>query len=107
MKEEEKIIKNTIKRTKEYDRTLSPYACKTSECQKLRKEESEHEEFDIRWPFEEDIDRILYCKSYQRYTDKTQALSFFQSAHTFNPCSMGFTYCQTNRKRFEFKFRFN
>ena len=81
MKEEEKIIKNTIKRTKEYDRTLSPYACKTSECQKLRKEESEHEEFDIRWPFEEDIDRILYCKSYQRYTDKTQALSFFQSAH--------------------------
>lgn len=45
MKEEEKIIKNTIKRTKEYDRTLSPYACKTSECQKLRKEESEHEEF--------------------------------------------------------------
>ena len=75
MKEEEKIIKNTIKRTKEYDRTLSPYACKTSECQKLRKEESEHEEFDIRWPFEEDIDRILYCKSYQRYTDKTQALS--------------------------------
>ena len=39
MKEEEKIIKNTIKRTKEYDRTLSPYACKTSECQKLRKEE--------------------------------------------------------------------
>ena len=81
MKEEEKIIKNTIKRTKEYDRTLSPYACKTSECLKLRKEESEHEEFDIRWPFEEDIDRILYCKSYQRYTDKTQALSFFQSAH--------------------------
>ena len=59
MKEEEKIIKNTIKRTKEYDRTLSPYACKTSECQKLRKEESEHEEFDIRWPFEEDIDRIV------------------------------------------------
>ena len=79
MKEEERIIKNTIKRTKEYDRTLSPYACKTSECQKLRKEENEHEEFDIRWPFEEDIDRILYCKSYQRYTDKTQALSFFQS----------------------------
>ena len=51
MKEEEKIIKNTIKRTKEYDRTLSPYACKTSECQKLRKEENKHEEFDIRWPF--------------------------------------------------------
>ena len=47
MKEEERIIKNTIKRTKEYDRTLSPYACKTSECQKLRKEENEHEEFDI------------------------------------------------------------
>ena len=83
MKEEEKIIKNTIKeKQKKYDRTLSPYACKTSECQKLRKEESEHEEFDIRWPFEEDIDRILYCKSYQRYTDKnTGSFIFFKSAH--------------------------
>jgi len=87
MKEEEKIIKNTIKRTKEYDRTLSPYACKTSECQKLRKEESEHEEFDIRWPFEEDIDRILYCKSYQRYTDKTQA-HFFKVPIFLNVPSM-------------------
>lgn len=88
MKEEERIIKNTIKRTKEYDRTLSPYACKTSECQKLRKEENKHEEFDIRWPFEEDIDRILYCKSYQRYTDKTQALSFFKVLIFLNVQSM-------------------
>ena len=104
MKEEEKIIKNTIKRTKEYDRTLSPYACKTSECQKLRKEESEHEEFDIRWPFEEDIDRILYCKSYQRYTDKTQALSFFQSAHI----SKRSIHVQwVSRIARQFKFRFN
>ena len=51
MKEEERIIKNTIKRTKEYDRTLSPYACKTSECQKLRKEENEHDVFDRGYVF--------------------------------------------------------
>lgn len=38
-------------------------------------------EFDIRWPFEKDIDRVLYSKSYSRYVDKTQALSFFSNVH--------------------------
>ncbi|MEG0368294.1 MAG: HD domain-containing protein, partial [Coprobacillus sp.] len=38
-------------------------------------------DFDIRWPFEKDIDRVLYSKSYSRYVDKTQALSFFSNVH--------------------------
>lgn len=81
MKKEEQIIKNTLKKTKEYDAHLSPYATKNSDCIKVKQSMVDKEEFDIRWPFEEDIDRILYCKSYQRYVDKTQALSFFKSAH--------------------------
>ena len=86
MKEEEKIIKNTIKRTKEYDRTLSPYACKTSECQKLIKEESEHEEFDIRWPFEEDIDRIVNLINVTQI--KHRLLHFFKVPIFLNVQSM-------------------
>lgn len=81
MKKEELIIKNALKRTKETDDTLSAFATKNSHCIKVKESTSVHDEFDIRWPFEEDIDRVLYCKSYQRYVDKTQALSFFRSAH--------------------------
>lgn len=81
MKKEELIIKNALKLTKETDDRLSVYATKNSECIKIRESLQKHGEFDIRWPFEEDIDRILYCKSYQRYVDKTQALSFFRNAH--------------------------
>ena len=81
MKEEDLIIKNTLKRTQENDAHLSPYACKTANYIKMKDIVKPHDEFDIRWPFEEDIDRILYSKAYRRYVDKTQALSFFQSAH--------------------------
>lgn len=81
MKEEEMIIKNILKKTKECDVSLSPYACKNAEYIHIRDREKIHDEFDIRWPFEEDIDRILYSKAYRRYGDKTQALSFFQNAH--------------------------
>lgn len=81
MKDEDLIIKNILKKTKEYDDTLSPYACKTSDYIKIRNHIKSHDEFDIRWPFEEDIDRVLYSKGYRRYVDKTQALSFFQNAH--------------------------
>lgn len=81
MKKEELIIKNALKRTKETDDTLSTFATKNSHCIKVKESISVQDEFDIRWPFEEDIDRVLYCKSYQRYVDKTQALSFFRSAH--------------------------
>ncbi len=81
MKKEEQIIKNALKLTKETDDHLSVYATKNSDCIKVKESISKPGEFDIRWPFEEDIDRVLYCKSYQRYVDKTQALSFFRSAH--------------------------
>ena len=82
MKEEEKIIKNTIKRTKEYDRTLSPYACKTSECQKLRKEESEHEEFDIRWPLKK-ILIVFYIVNLINVTPIKHRLFHFFKVHIF------------------------
>lgn len=77
MKREELVIKNALRMTKEADEHLSVYATKNSDCIKIKQTIKDKEEFDIRWPFEEDIDRILYCKSYQRYVDKTQALSFF------------------------------
>lgn len=81
MKEEDLIIKNILKKTKQYDELLSPYACKNADYIQIRNHVKIHDEFDIRWPFEEDIDRILYSKAYRRYGDKTQALSFFQNAH--------------------------
>ena len=81
MKREELVIKNALRKTKEADEYLSIYATKNSDCIKIKNTVKDKEEFDIRWPFEEDIDRILYCKSYQRYVDKTQALSFFRNAH--------------------------
>lgn len=81
MKREELVIKNTLFMTKEADEQLSCYATKNSDCIKIKQTIKDKAEFDIRWPFEEDIDRILYCKSYQRYVDKTQALSFFNNAH--------------------------
>lgn len=81
MKKEEYIIKNTLRLTNKFDNGLSKYACKNQDCIKIRESFKEPDEFDIRWPFEEDIDRILYCKSYQRYVDKTQALSFFRNVH--------------------------
>lgn len=81
MKEEELIIKNILKKTQENDRMLSPFACKTADYIKIKDRYNVYDEFDIRWPFEEDIDRILYSKAYRRYGDKTQALSFFQDAH--------------------------
>ena len=81
MEREEQVIRNALERTKEADEALSIYATKNSDCIKVKQEIRNREEFDIRWPFEEDIDRILYCKSYQRYVDKAQALSFFKNPH--------------------------
>ena len=81
MKSEEIVIKNTLKMTQEADNQLSLYATKNRDCIKIKSPLKQQEEFDIRWPFEEDVDRILYSKSYQRYVDKTQALSFFNNAH--------------------------
>lgn len=76
MEKEEKIIHTTLLETKLADERLSAYATKNSECIKVKKTIQPSMDFDIRWPFEKDIDRILYSKSYSRYVDKTQALSF-------------------------------
>ncbi len=81
MQDEEKIIHSTLIATKKHDLKLSPFACKNSDCIKIRKSLKKEKEFDIRWPFEKDIDRVLYSKSYSRYVDKTQALSFFSNNH--------------------------
>ena len=64
MKKEEIVIKNALRMTKEADDQLSIYATKNRDCIKVKQTIRNREEFDIRWPFEEDIDRILYCKSY-------------------------------------------
>ena len=63
------------------DERLSPYATKNHECIKVKHTLKPSIEFDIRWPFEKDIDRVLYSKGYSRYVDKTQALSFFSNVH--------------------------
>lgn len=79
--EKDTVIRNALRQTKEYDERLSPYATKNSACIKVRKSKKPITQFDIRWPYERDIDRILYSKSYRRYVDKTQALSFFSNVH--------------------------
>lgn len=81
LKKEDQIIRSSLSETKLMDQRLSPYATKNSECMKVRNHHKTVPEFDIRWPFEEDIDRVLYSKSYSRYVDKTQALSFFSNVH--------------------------
>lgn len=81
MKQEDKIIHGSLVETKLMDERLSPYATKNSECIKVKQSIKCSTEFDIRWPFEEDIDRVLYSKGYSRYVDKTQALSFFSNVH--------------------------
>lgn len=81
MKKEDKIIHSSLIETKLMDERLSPYATKNSECIKVKPTLKPDVEFDIRWPFEKDIDRVLYSKGYSRYVDKTQALSFFSNVH--------------------------
>lgn len=81
MKAADRIIHNSLKETKLSDERLSPYATRNCDCIKVKKPRKKISEFDIRWPFEEDIDRVLYSKSYSRYVDKTQALSFFSNVH--------------------------
>lgn len=76
MKAQDQIIHDSLRETKLADERLSPYATCNSDCIKVKNTKKKAKEFDIRWPFEEDIDRVLYSKSYSRYVDKTQALSF-------------------------------
>ncbi len=81
MKKEDKIIHSSLIETKLMDDRLSVYATKNSECIKVKNTLKPIKDFDIRWPFEKDIDRVLYSQSYSRYVDKTQALSFFSNVH--------------------------
>lgn len=81
MNKEDRIIHSTLIATQLHDDRLSIYATKNSQCIKVKKVINKEDGFDIRWPFEEDIDRVLYSKSYLRYVDKTQALSFFDNIH--------------------------
>ncbi len=81
MKKEDKIIHGTLIETRLFDEALSPYATKNSECIKVKHTQKPVKDFDIRWPFEKDIDRVLYSRGYTRYVDKTQALSFFKNVH--------------------------
>ena len=81
MKKEDKIIHSSLVATNLMDERLSSYATKNSQCIKVKHTRKPSTEFDIRWPFEKDIDRVLYSKSYSRYVDKTQALSFFSNVH--------------------------
>ncbi len=81
MKREDKIIHSSLLETRLYDERLSPYATQNKDCIKVKHTHKPDSEFDIRWPFEKDIDRVLYSRSYSRYVDKTQALSFFSDIH--------------------------
>ena len=58
MKEEDLIIKNTLKRTQENDAHLSPYACKTANYIKMK-------EIDCR-----NIDKVEFVKFLKNSTEK-------------------------------------
>ncbi len=57
---------------------LSPYACKTSEALRIKKERR-GKEFTVRPAFFRDADRILHSTAYTRYIDKTQVFSLFDN----------------------------
>ena len=81
MKKEDEIIRQSLLATQEYDERLSVFATKNSDYIKVHPTHTKPYDFDVRWPYEKDIDRILYSKAYRRYVDKTQALSFFNNVH--------------------------
>lgn len=74
MELQEKILLNN-EMLEEY---LSPYACKSSQAVRMKKE-SRKNEFNIRNDFSRDADRILHSTAYTRYIDKTQVFSLFNN----------------------------
>lgn len=75
MKELEKMIglNNDI-----LENYLSPYACKSSEAIRTKRETWKNE-FNVRNDFSRDADRILHSTAYTRYMDKTQVFSLFNN----------------------------
>ena len=58
------------------EKNLCPYACRSEDAIRLRKEEE-----DIRPPYFHDIDRIIHSLSYTRYMDKTQVFTRSDNDH--------------------------
>lgn len=59
LKKEDEVILSSLIQTQMADDRLSKYATKNSECMKVKVSLKNAYEFDMRWPFEEDIDRVL------------------------------------------------
>lgn len=75
MKELEKMIELNNEMLEDY---LSPYACKSSDAIRMKRETWKNE-FNVRNDFSRDADRILHSTAYTRYMDKTQVFSLFNN----------------------------
>lgn len=75
MKELEKMIELNNDMLEDY---LSPYACKSSDAIRMKRETWKNE-FNVRNDFSRDADRILHSTAYTRYMDKTQVFSLFNN----------------------------
>ena len=75
MKELEKMIEVNNEMHEDY---LSPYACKSSDAIRMKRETWKNE-FNVRNDFSRDADRILHSTAYTRYMDKTQVFSLFNN----------------------------
>lgn len=71
------IVKNERRRE---SRSLSKYACKSSDSIRLEAEKIP-DRISIRPAFFHDADRIIHSKAYTRYIDKTQVFSMFENDH--------------------------
>lgn len=58
--------------------SFTSYAFKDSDCIRRKKRDSDTANV-VRTPFIRDIDKILHCPYYNRYTDKTQVFSFYRN----------------------------
>lgn len=67
MEIDEIVLKNSA----EMEKYFSPYACKTEEAYRFKKERRKNE-FNVRPTFFRDADRILHSGAYSCYMDKTQ-----------------------------------
>lgn len=74
--EKEIIAKNKIRE----ERTLSPFACKSTSAVRFFPEEVP-DETNIRPAFFHDTDRIIHSMAYTRYIDKTQVFFLFENDH--------------------------